>query len=179
MRFGSSWHCIVRCGCDSDTDSNRAMPTARRNVKNTNIAKHRPIFLPPILLVGSEDLVLKVPKRGQFHAAIRVTRKRCDSCAQVALLAPDGIAAKLLRCGIASEALRRNMPLSFGCFQFQQTELGQGLTACRSCDVGSHATSGGGRDRMHHVSARHKRAWIGKALAPYRIGKQDQESQNN
>ena len=24
--------------------------------------------------------VLKVPKRGQFHAAIRVTPKRCDSC---------------------------------------------------------------------------------------------------
>ena len=54
-----------------------------RNVKNTNIAKHRPIF-PPLLLVGSKELVLKVPKRGQFHAAIRVTRKRCDSCAQVA-----------------------------------------------------------------------------------------------
>ena len=56
-----------------------------RNVKNTNIAKHRPIFLPPLLLVGSKELVLKVPKRGQFHAAIRMTRKRCDSCAQVAL----------------------------------------------------------------------------------------------
>ena len=56
-----------------------------RNVKNTNIAKHRPIFLPPLLLVGSKELVLKVPKRGPFHAAIRVTRKRCDSCAQVAL----------------------------------------------------------------------------------------------
>ena len=55
-----------------------------RNVKNTNIAKHRPIFLLPLLLVGSKELVLKVPKRGQFHAAIRVTRKRCDSCAQVA-----------------------------------------------------------------------------------------------
>ena len=56
-----------------------------RNVKNTYLAKHRPVFLPPLLLVGSKDLVLKVPKRGQFHAAIRVTRKRCDSCAQVAL----------------------------------------------------------------------------------------------
>ena len=56
-----------------------------RNVKNTNLAKHRPIFLPPLRLVGSKELVLKVPKRGQFHAAIRVTRKRCDSCAQVAL----------------------------------------------------------------------------------------------
>ena len=56
-----------------------------RNFKNTNIAKHRPIFLPPLLLVCSKELVLKVPKRGQFHAAIRATRKRCDSCAQVAL----------------------------------------------------------------------------------------------
>ena len=45
-----------------------------RNVKNTNIAKHRPIFLPPLLLVGSRELVLKVHKRGQFHAAIRMTR---------------------------------------------------------------------------------------------------------
>ena len=56
-----------------------------RNIKNANIAKHRPIFLPPLLLVGSKELVLKMPKRGQFHAAIRVPRKRCDSCAQVAL----------------------------------------------------------------------------------------------
>ena len=56
-----------------------------RNGKNTYLAKHRPVFLPPLLLVGSKELVLKVPKRGQFHAAIRVTRKRCDSCAQVAL----------------------------------------------------------------------------------------------
>ena len=43
-----------------------------RNVKNTNLAKHRPVFLPPLLLVGGKNLVLKVPKRGQFHAAIRV-----------------------------------------------------------------------------------------------------------
>ena len=51
---------------------------------HANIAKRRPIFLPPLLLVGSKELVLKVPKRGQFHAAIRVSRRRCDSCAQVA-----------------------------------------------------------------------------------------------
>ena len=45
---------------------------------------------------------------------------RCDSCDNLTLrfVCPrstrerDGIAAKLLRCGIASEALRRNMPLS-------------------------------------------------------------------
>ena len=70
----------LRCGYGFEScDAN-----GPRNVKNTNIAKHRPIFLPPLLLVGSKDLVLKVPKRAQFHAAIRVTRKRCDSCAQVA-----------------------------------------------------------------------------------------------
>ena len=44
-----------------------------RNAKNTNLAKHRPVFLHPLLLVGSKKLVLKVPERGQFHAAIRVT----------------------------------------------------------------------------------------------------------
>ena len=44
-----------------------------RNVKNTNLAKPRPVFLPPLLLVGIKESVLKVPKRGQFHAAIRVT----------------------------------------------------------------------------------------------------------
>ena len=42
-------------------------------------------FLPPLLLVGSKELVLKVPKQGQFHVAIRVTIWRCDSCAQGAL----------------------------------------------------------------------------------------------
>ena len=45
-----------------------------RNVKNTNIAKHRPIFFPHFSLVRSKELVSKVPRRGQFHAAIRVTR---------------------------------------------------------------------------------------------------------
>ena len=39
-----------------------------RNVKNANLAKHRPVFLPPLLVVGSKELVLKVPKRGRFHA---------------------------------------------------------------------------------------------------------------
>ena len=40
--------------------------------------KHKPCqtqarFLPPLLLVSSKELVLKVPKRGRFHVAIRVT----------------------------------------------------------------------------------------------------------
>ena len=43
-----------------------------RNVKNTYLAKHRPVSLPPLLLIGSKELVLKAPKRGQFDA-IRVT----------------------------------------------------------------------------------------------------------
>ena len=52
--------------------------------------KHKPCetqarFSSPLLLVGSKELVLKQPNRGQFHAAIRVTTKRCDSCAQWAL----------------------------------------------------------------------------------------------
>ena len=42
-----------------------------RDVKNTNAAKHRPVFDPPRLLVGSKESVVKA---GQFHAAIRVTR---------------------------------------------------------------------------------------------------------
>ena len=51
---------------------------------------------------------MKVPQRGQFHAAIRVTPKRCDLYAQGprSTRETDGIAAKLSRCGIASEALR-------------------------------------------------------------------------
>ena len=40
--------------------------------------KHKPCetqarCLPPLLLVGSKESVLKVPKRGQFHAVICAT----------------------------------------------------------------------------------------------------------
>ena len=56
------------------------MPTAR------NTSKHKPCetkaHFSPLLPVGSQESVLKVPKRGQFHTAIRVTTKRRDSCAQ-------------------------------------------------------------------------------------------------
>ena len=62
---------IVRC----------QLPAKRQKHKHCETQTH---FLPPLLLVGSKELVLKVPKRGQFHTAIRVTRKRSDSCAQVA-----------------------------------------------------------------------------------------------
>ena len=63
---------IVRC----------QRPAKRQKHKH---GETQPQSLPPLLLVGSQELVLKVSKQGQFHAAIRVTRKRCDSCAQVAL----------------------------------------------------------------------------------------------
>ena len=53
-----------------------------RNVKNTKLAKHGPLFLFVLLFVGSKELVLKVPKRGEFDVAIRVTIWSCDSCAQ-------------------------------------------------------------------------------------------------
>ena len=71
MRFGYGFE-----SCDAN---------GPRNVKSTNPAKHRPVFLPPLLLVGRKDVVLKVPKRGQFHAAIRMAIWGCDSCAQGAL----------------------------------------------------------------------------------------------
>ena len=38
-----------------------------------NPAKQRPVLLPPLLPVGIQKSVLKMPKRGQFHVAIRVT----------------------------------------------------------------------------------------------------------
>ena len=54
-----------------------------RNVKNQNLANQRPFF--PFLAVGSHGIGLEVPKRAQFHAAIRVAPKHCDSCVQGAL----------------------------------------------------------------------------------------------
>ena len=39
---GTEWHCIARFGCDSDTESRDANDP--RNVKNTNLAKHRAVF---------------------------------------------------------------------------------------------------------------------------------------
>ena len=95
----------MRCDCDSDTDSNRATPTARETSKTQTLRNTGPFF-PPLLLVGSKELVLKVPKQGQFHAAKKTLRFVCPSCTRDT----DGIAAKLFG-GIASEALRRNMPL--------------------------------------------------------------------
>ena len=100
----------MRCGCDSDTDSNRAMPTASETSKTP--AKHRPVFFPhfSFLVVRNSYWSWKCLNEGkftlrfvwQFDAAIRVPKEPRER---------DGITAKLLRCGIASEALRRNMPL--------------------------------------------------------------------
>ena len=54
------------------------------NIKNQTLAKQRPVFSPR-LPVGSQESVLKGPKQGQSHAAIRLTPKRFDSCVQGAL----------------------------------------------------------------------------------------------
>ena len=45
----------------------------QRPAKHQKPCETQARFLPPLLLVGSKGLVLKVPKRGQSHAAIRVT----------------------------------------------------------------------------------------------------------
>ena len=48
------------------------MRTARETSKTQTLQNKGPFF-PPLLPVVSQELVLKVPKRGQFQAAIRVT----------------------------------------------------------------------------------------------------------
>ena len=55
--------------CDSDADSNRAMPTAIQMSKTQTLRNKGPFF-PPLPPVGSRESVLKMPTRGQFHAAI-------------------------------------------------------------------------------------------------------------
>ena len=63
---------IVRC----------ERPTKRHKPKPCQ-TKARGFF--PFRPVGIQESLLKVPEQGQFHAAIRVTPKRCDSCFQGAL----------------------------------------------------------------------------------------------
>ena len=46
---------------------------ARETSKTHTLRNTGPFFFTPLLLVGSKELLLKVPKRGQFHVAIRVT----------------------------------------------------------------------------------------------------------
>ena len=69
-------------GCNADTDANRAMRTARETSKRQTLRNKGPFFFSPLLPVGSQELVLKVRKGGQFHAVIRVTTKCCDSGGQ-------------------------------------------------------------------------------------------------
>ena len=78
--------------CDSDADSNRAMQTACETSKTDTLRNKGPFF-PPLLPVGSQELVLKVRERGQFRtlqfvcetdvcetdAAIRVPKER-ETC---------------------------------------------------------------------------------------------------
>ena len=64
-------YCAIRLRFGYGFESRDA--SGPRNVKNTNPVKHRPFLLAPLLLVGSKEWVFKVPKRGEFHAAIRVT----------------------------------------------------------------------------------------------------------
>ena len=56
---------------------------AKRQKPKPCKTKARSFF--PLLPVGSQESVFKVPKRGRSHAAIRVTPKHCDSCVQGAL----------------------------------------------------------------------------------------------
>ena len=84
------------CECDGVVHSGtHVMRTARETSKTKPCeTKARSFFA--LLPVGAQESVLKVPKRGRFHAAIHVTLTRCDSCLQGAL------------------RKRRNQPLSLG-----------------------------------------------------------------
>ena len=80
---------------------------ARETSQTQTLRNKGPLF-PPLLPVGRQESVLKAPKRGQFRASIRVTHCTLRTvCPRT-----DGIAAKLLWCGISSEALGRNLPPS-------------------------------------------------------------------
>ena len=107
-----------------------------RNVKDTNLAKHRPVFLYPLLLVGSKELVLEVPKPRAISC--------CDSCDNLTLrfvcqrkLGRGTVSRRnFCGCGSASEALRRNMPLRFppnfpGDFQLQKSKRNSPTSFCR------------------------------------------------
>ena len=61
------------------------MPMAPETSKTKTLQSKGPWLFFPLIPVGRQESLLKVPERGQFHAAIRVTPKRCDSYAQGAL----------------------------------------------------------------------------------------------
>ena len=70
----------------------------------------------PHLPVFSQESVLQVPKRGQFHAAIRVTLKHCDSCAQGGPGTQRALRGRLMSRGknclptVSRQFLTRNYP---------------------------------------------------------------------
>ena len=87
------------------------MPTARETSKTQTLRNTGRVFLPPLFLVGSKELVLKVPKRGQFHAAIRVT------IGDVAIRVPKGALGRrtvsrrnFCDAELLAKRMRRNMP---------------------------------------------------------------------
>ena len=53
-------------------------------------AEPRPVLMFPLLLVGSQELVLKVLKRGRLHAVIRVTPTCCFFCHRLAFFRAAG-----------------------------------------------------------------------------------------
>ena len=76
--------------------------------------KAKPRFFFPLLPVGSQESVLKVPKRGQLHTTIRMTPKRCDSCAQGALGRRTVLRRNFCDAESLAKCLRRNLPLRAG-----------------------------------------------------------------
>ena len=77
--FQTQWHCIVRCGCNSDTDSNRAMPTARETSKTQTLRNTGPFFFPHFSLLVVGNWSWKCLNEGNFtlrfeNAATRVPK---------------------------------------------------------------------------------------------------------
>ena len=125
-------YCAIRLrfGCRFEScDAN-----GPRNVKNAKPCetKGRLIF-PPLLPAGGQE--------SQRESAWTRAISRYDSCDNETsrFVCPgstretDGIAAQLLRCGIASEALRRNMPLS----QWKKGSFVRRCPSAVSCTVPS------------------------------------------
>ena len=88
-----------------------------RNAQKTNTAKERPCFFAhfSLLVVRNESCL----KEGNFLLRFMWQRKAAISCAQGALLRQTLSWWHFLRCGIASEALRQNMPLSESDYDWQ------------------------------------------------------------
>ena len=99
---------------DSDKDSNLRCQRPAKHLK-PKPCETKPRLFSPLLLVGNQEWVLQVPKRGQFHTCHSCDTETLRFACPRSTRETDGIAAKLSRCGIDSEALRPNMPLSGLC----------------------------------------------------------------